>query len=247
MPHHITLTSPLPEDDLRFESMTVSEGLSTLGEMNLTLVSRRSDVKPEDLLGKIVTVKVELHEGRKRFFHGHVTRFGMGRPSGRQFGYRATVRPWLWFLTRTADCRIFQEMTVPEIVKKVFEDHGVAQFEFNLFRSYRKWNYCVQYRESDFNFIARLLEHEGIYWYFSHDDSKHKLVLVDSHSAHDAAPQCDSLPYVQSESESPGHAEFVTNWVFTREIRTGKVVTTSYDFERPSTKLKVEQVLQRKY
>ena len=80
------------------------------------------------------------------------------------------MNPWLWFLTRTADCRIFQEQGVPEIVTKVFDDHGIANYEFKLFRNYRKRAYCVQYRESDYNFVARLMEHEGIYWYFEHSD-----------------------------------------------------------------------------
>ncbi|NCW82094.1 MAG: hypothetical protein EBV68_09520, partial [Betaproteobacteria bacterium] len=101
-------------------------------------------------------------------------------------------------LTRTADCRVFQEMSVPDIVKKVFDDHaGLAQVKLKLFRSYRKWNYCVQYRESDFNFIARLLEREGIYWYFEHKADKHELVLMDSHSAHDPVSGEGTLRYIE--------------------------------------------------
>src|SRR5258706_4747535 len=192
MPPPITITSPLPAADLLFESMAASAGLSMLGDMQLGLLSEKPDLKPEDLLGKPVTVKVQLRDDAKRFFHGYVTRFGIGVHRGRYFAYHATVSPWLWFLTRTADCRIFQDLSVPDIVKKVFEDHGVANFEFNLFRRYRKWVYCVQYRESDYNFVARLMEHEGIYWYFEHGDGRHKLVLVDSQSAHDAAPACKS-------------------------------------------------------
>ena len=94
------------------------------------------------------------------------------------------VRPWLWFLTRTADCRIFQEMTVPDILKKVFADHGAADFKFELTGTYRKWTYCVQYRETDFNFVSRLMEQEGIYYYFRHTDGQHTLVLTDSTSKH---------------------------------------------------------------
>jgi type VI secretion system secreted protein VgrG len=236
----VTLTSPFPADSLLFEAMTASAGLSQLGEMQLTLLSSKPDLKPEDLLGKPVTVKVQLRDDAKRFFHGYVTRFGIGPHRGQYFTYQATVHPWLWFLTRTADCRIFQELSVPDIAKKVFEDHGVANFEFKLFRSYRKWVYCVQYRESDFNFVARLLEHEGIYWYFEHGDGQHKLVLVDSQSAHDAAPACKSLPYVEEGSGKAPDIECVSHWSFSRGVRSGKVVLASYDFERPSTDLKVK-------
>ena len=150
----ILLKSPLPAADLRFDAMSFSAGMSTLEETRLSLLSEKSDIPAEKLLGKTVDVQVLLRNGEKRHINGYVTRFGFGRHQGRYFGYEATVRPWLWFLTRTSDCRIFQELSVPDIVKKVFEDHSVANFEFKLFRAYRKWDYCVQYRESDFNFVA---------------------------------------------------------------------------------------------
>ncbi|HEX7438374.1 MAG TPA: type VI secretion system tip protein TssI/VgrG, partial [Caldimonas sp.] len=247
MPPPITLKSPLPAADLLFESMTSSAGLSSLGETQLNLLSAKPDLKPEDLLGKAVTVTVQLRGDAKRHFNGFVSRFGAGRHQGRYFAYQATVNPWLWFLTRTSDCRIFQDQTVPDIVKKVFEDHGIAKFEFKLFRTYQKWVYCVQYRESDYNFVARLLEHEGIYWYFEHKDGEHKLVLVDSQSAHDAAKSCESLPYVEQGTETAPDTDCVSDWRFSQEVRSGKVALTSYDFERPSTDLKVDAAKQRKY
>ncbi|MDQ6628449.1 MAG: type VI secretion system tip protein VgrG [Pseudomonadota bacterium] len=236
----ITLKSPLPAADLLFASMGATAGLSALGEMQLGLVSAKSDLKPEDLLGKPVTVTVQLRNDAKRHFNGFVTRFGIGTRNGRYFGYQATVSPWLWFLTRTSDCRIFQDLSVPDIVKKVFEDHGVANFEFKLFRSYRKWVYCVQYRESDYNFVARLLEHEGIYWYFEHGDGEHKLIMVDSQSAHDAAPSCETLPFIEHGADTAPDTDCVSDWAFSREVRSGKFALTSYDFERPSTDLKVK-------
>lgn len=247
MPHPITLSSPLPPADLRFASMSATAGLSVLGEMQLGLISQRADLDPKALLGQPVTVTIELRDDAKRHFHGYVTRFGIGRHRGRDYGYRATVRPWLWFLTRTSDCRIFQDESVPDIVKKVFDDHAIADFEFKLFRSYRRWTYCVQYRESDFNFVARLLEHEGIYWYFEHTDSGHKLVLVDSESAHDAVTGYESLPYVEDGTSSVADTDIVTAWSYAAEVRTGKVATTSYDFERPATSLLKDESLSRGY
>ena len=247
MPVPITLKSPLPAKDLMFESMTASAGLSMLGEMQLGLVSEKPDLKPEDLLGKPMTVSVALRDDKQRHFHGYVTRFGIGAHRGRYFGYQASVRPWLWFLTRTADCRIFQEQSVPDIVKTVFGDHGNASFEFKLFRSYRKWVYCVQYRETDYNFVARLLEHEGIYWYIEHGEGTSKVVLVDSQSAHDAAPGYESLPYYESAPGSAPDTECVSGWGFASEVETDKVALTSYDFERPSTSLKADAKRSHKY
>lgn len=240
MPAPITLTSPLPPEDLLFESMRCSEGLSMLGEMQLALVSAKPDLQPQDLLGKTMCVTVQLQGDAKRHFHGHVTRFSIGARSGRYYGYQASVRPWLWFLTRTTDCRIFQDLSVPDIVKKVFEDHAGASFKFNLFRSYRKWVYCVQYRESDYNFVARLLEHEGIYWYVEHGEGEHKLVLVDSKSAHDAAPDCKTLPYHENPGEAPPDVECISGWQFASAVETDHTLLRSFDFERPSTPLEVK-------
>ena len=247
MPSPITLSSPLPAEDLFFKAMVASAGMSMLGEAQLKLLSPRADLSPEDLLGKAVTVKAELHEGQKRYFHGYVTRFAIGANVGSHNVYKATVRPWLWFLTRTTDCRVFQEESVPDIVKKVFQDHSVASFEFKLFRQYRKWTYCVQYRESDYSFVARLMELEGIYWYFEHSDGQHKLVLVDSQSAHDAVPGHETLPYIVNTSHTPPDTEYISNWSFARELKTGKSVLTSYDFERPSVALLVNKEKSREY
>ena len=247
MPPPITLTSPLPANDLMFESMNHSAGLSMLGETQLGLLSEKSDLNALDLLGQSVTVNVSLRDEGKRHFNGIVSRFGSGTQRGRYFAYQATLRPWLWFLTRTTDCRIFQDMTVPDIVKKVFDDHPVANFEFRLFRSYRPWVYCVQYRESDYNFVARLLEHEGIYWYQEHSENEHKLLLVDSQSAHDPAPGCETLPYYANADQVPPDTDYVSNWYYEQAVKTGKVALTSYDFERPSTQLKVESQRSRSY
>ena len=236
-PPPIQLASPLPAGDLLFESMTASGGLSQLGEIQLNLVSRKGDLKPQDLLGKSVTITVQLRDDSKRHFNGFVTRFGIGANRGRWFGYQATVHAWLWFLTRTADCRIFQNKSVPDIVKDVFHDSGFSNYDFKLFRSYRKWVYCVQYRETDFNFVSRLLEHEGIYWYFVHEDGKHKLVLVDSHSAHDAAPGCKSLPFLEEGAATAPDTECVSRWNASDEMQSGKAALRSFDFERPSTVL----------
>jgi type VI secretion system secreted protein VgrG len=236
----ITLKSPLPAADLFFESMQLSAGLSMLGQMQLQLLSEKPDLKPTDLLGQPLTVSMQLSGDVQRHFNGYVTRFGLGVQQGRYHAYQATVRPWLWFLTRTSDCRIFQNLSVPDIVKKVFEDHGVANFQSKLFRDYSPRVYCVQYRESDYNFVARLLEQEGIYWYFEHSDGQHKLILVDAQSAHDAAPDCASLRYIEDPHHAPPDEQYICQWRCSQGVETGKIALTSFDFERPSTSLLVK-------
>jgi type VI secretion system secreted protein VgrG len=248
MPTPFSLTTPLPEADLRFDSMQHSASVSMLEETQLFLLSEKSDIAPEKLLGQTVDMQIELRDGEKRHICGHVTRFGLGRHQGRYFGYLAEVRPWLWFLTRSSDCRIFQEMTVPEIVKKVFADYGgVAVHEFKLNRSYRKRDYCVQYRETDFNFVARLMEDEGIFWYFEHDAGEHKLIVVDSPGALSAAPHADSLPYYGNTAQASPDVDIVTDWNFAREVRPGKVALRSYWFETPSTSLEVNKGEKRQH
>ncbi|NRF66451.1 type VI secretion system tip protein VgrG [Aquincola sp. S2] len=238
----ITLTSPLPDGDLMFDSMSYASGLSMLEELQLNLLSEKADIEPDKLLGQTVNLKIELRDGEQRHICGYVARFGMGRHQGRYHGYRAEVVPWLWFLTRTADCRIFQEMTVPEIVEKVFADHdAIASYELKLTGSYRKRDYCVQYRETDFNFVSRLMEEEGIYWYFEHDEGAHKLIIVDETSAHAAMPGYEKLPYYANTGQLSPDVDFISNWSFSRGVRTGKVVLRSYNFETPSTNLEVSR------
>jgi type VI secretion system secreted protein VgrG len=248
MPAAITLQSPLPAADLFIESMTVEEGLSQMGSIQLHLLSPKNTIAAADLLGKPVGVTLTDVGDHKRFFHGHVTRFGHGAARGRFHAYHAEVRPWPWFLTRTSDCRIFQAMSVPDIVKQVCNDHpGVAQLKFKLFRSYRKWDYCVQYRETDFQFISRLLEHEGIYWFIAHESGKHTLTLLDAISAHDPVGGTASIRHIEDPSTAPPDEQFVSNWRFDEEIQTEKVALTSYDFVRPSTSLGVDTQVSRSH
>ena len=242
----ISFQCPLPHKALRFESMTVTQALSTLDNIELLLVADKPDIGAEDLLGHPASVTLTLREGAQREFNGIVTRFGLGGSRGRYHQYQATVRPWLWFLTRTADCRVFQDATVKEIVEQVFADHAsIANFEFKLFRSYRRRVYCVQYRETDFNFVARLLEEEGIYWFFSHAKGAATLVLTDDASGLTPAEGAEELPYFDNAGQVPPNVDYVTAWTCSREVRSGKVALTSYDFERPSISLAVDHAISR--
>jgi type VI secretion system secreted protein VgrG len=174
------ITTPLAQDVLLFHRLQGWAGLGRPFEYQLTLLSTQRDINFDDVLGKQVSVQLLLPKSKYRYFSGYVTRFAQSGMVGRYYRYTATVCPWLWFLTRTADCQIFQDMTVPDILKKVFADHASADFDFQVSSSYRKWTYCVQYRETDFNFVSRLMEQEGIYYYFRHEKGRHTMVLVDS-------------------------------------------------------------------
>jgi type VI secretion system secreted protein VgrG len=246
MPRVMEVTTPL-KDDLLFHGMHAREELSRLSEYNLDLLSPKNDIDPDKILGKNVTVKLALPDDTTRYFNGFVTRFAQGGSYGRYIRYSAVVHPWLWFLTRTTDCRIFQEMTVPEIVEKVFADHGMADFKLALTGSYRKWVYCVQYRETDYNFVTRLMEEEGIYFYFTHTDGHHTAVLTDSTSKHAPTPGYETIHFAAPEQLVKPELEHINSWDFSRAIQPGVYVHDDYDLERPSVELKTKKVLPRTY
>jgi type VI secretion system secreted protein VgrG len=247
MPRVMEITTPLGPDVLLFHGMHAREYLSRLFEYQLDLLSPKKDIDLDEILGKNVTVTLALPDDSTRYFNGYVTRFSQSGMMGRYHRYSAVVRPWLWFLTRTADCRIFQEMTVPDIVKKVFNDHGTADFKFELTGTYRKWTYCVQYRETDFNFISRLLEQEGIYYYVRHTDGHNTVVFTDSTSKHVATSGYEKLPFISPEQVVRPELEHVSRWEFGREIQPGVYVHDDYDLERPSVELKTRKPLVRTY
>lgn len=246
MPRPILFNSPLGAEVLRFQGLSAQQGVSQLGALQVDLVADKPDLSAEDLLGQHAGVSLLMRDGSERHFNGLVTRFAIGPAQGRHYGYQATLRPWLWILTRTSDCRIFQNKDVKQIVEQVFGDHaGIANFQFKLTRSYRSRTYCVQYRESDYNFVARLLEEEGIYWYFEHSAGLHTLVLTDALAQLNPAPGCPPLTYFPNEGQVPPNVDYVSHWDAGSELHSGKVVTTSYDFERPSASLLANQSLPR--
>jgi type VI secretion system secreted protein VgrG len=233
----ITFTPPAKGKSLIFKSMIAHEELGRLFTYELELTSSDPHLKAEDMLGQLMTVHIELGHGDTRHYNGYVTQFSLAGTSGNYSAYRATLRPWLWLLTRTANCRIFQKMTVPAIIKQVFRDHGLTDFEEKLSGSYKAREFCVQYRETDFNFVSRLMEHEGIYYFFKHSASKHSLVLGDSHSAHEPSHSCPSLPYFPPDEHRSMTIEYVDHWHLSRQLKTGTFVSTDYDFERPQANL----------
>jgi type VI secretion system secreted protein VgrG len=240
------VTTPFGPDVLLFHAMHAREELSRVGECRLDLLSLKTDLDLDQILGRSVTVRVALQDDSIRFFNGFVTRFAQGGTYGRYRRYHANVHTWPWFMSRTADCRIFQDLSVPDIVKKVFADHPMAAFKDSLTGSYRIRTYCVQYRETDLNFVSRLLEDEGIYFYFTHEDGKHVLVLADSYSAHEAC-QADPIPFIAPDDLSRGDIEHVSSWTLAREVQPGNYVHDDYDFERPSVDLKTRKAVVRQY
>ncbi|HEY0712011.1 MAG TPA: type VI secretion system tip protein TssI/VgrG [Polyangia bacterium] len=231
------VTSPLGPEALELRRMTGHEELGRASFFELELLSNDGTIPLNKVLGKPMTVSLEVGEGTKRHFHGLVSRFSHVGNHGRYALYRATLRPWIWFLTRTANCRIFQKMTAPDVIKQVCKDHGFTDIEDALTGSYREWEYLVQYRETDFNFICRLLEQEGIYFYFKHEESVHKLVLADGYSAHQPAPGYDEIPWFPPDARAERERDYIDTINVSQNVQTGTFVIDDYDFERPKADL----------
>ena len=241
----IAVATPLGEEALLFRSMKGSEQLSKMFQYDLELSSADENINFDDILGKNVTVRLDVGEDAQRFFNGFVSRFSQTGRTADYAIYSATLRPWLWFLTRTADCRIFQEMTVPEIIKSIFEEHGFSDFKESLSGSYRKWVYCVQYRETDLNFISRLMEQEGIYYFFKHEDGKHTLIMADAYSAHEPIPGYEQIPYYPPTENVVREEDHISDWFCGREIQPGLYALTDFDFEKPKSDLAVKASIPR--
>lgn len=244
----IQVTTPLGEDALLFFKMVGEESLSKPFEYNLDLLSLKQDINPNQLLGESITIKLGLADGHWRYFNGYVTRFAQYGRLDDFAQYRLTIRPWLWFLTRASNCRVFQHKSVPDIIKQVFRDQNFSDFKERLSGSYSTREYCVQYRESDFNFVSRLMEEEGIYYYFSHKDGKHELVLSDSVSSHDKVPGYEKIPFHQEQGATDRtRNDHIHEWEVGKEVQSGFYALTDYDFKKPKASLLVKSSVTRSH
>ncbi|MES2090018.1 MAG: type VI secretion system tip protein VgrG [Pseudomonadota bacterium] len=233
----LRIDTPLGSD-LHVARMSAQEEMGRLFEINVDVLSEDAAIDPYDLLGKPVCVNMEVEGDSVRHFHGNVCRITQLGAAGRFNQYRLVLRPDLWLLTRRSDIRIFQEMSAPDIIKKVFDAHGMLA-KFSLQGIYSNREYCVQYRETDFNFVSRLMEQEGIYYYFEHVADKHTMVLVDKVSAHEPCPGSSTFKFRESVAGNID-LEAISHWHFSREIQSGKVTLRDFDFKKPALNLTSE-------
>lgn len=239
--------SPLGKDLLLVSRFTGQEHVSSLFRFEIELVADRAnlpEVAAEELLGKPVSISLALDEdfrnGSRRYFSGIVSRFVQGRQDDRFVHFHAEVVPWLWLTTLAGDCRIFQDVTVVDVVKQLFDElksdaPGIVEYRDATKETYTKRDYCVQYRETTFEFISRLLEEEGLFYFFEHEDGKHTLVLADDSGAHQDCPTESEFRY------RPGDAarqeeRVVTDWRVQHRLGTGSVATRDYHFQNPRTR-----------
>jgi type VI secretion system secreted protein VgrG len=230
------ISSPLGDNVLLLEAFEGSEAISTPFLFTASLLSEKPDLAPADLLRKPVGIAMATGSGRDRYFHGLVRRFSQLGRIDALTTYRMEIVPAFWFATLSADCRVFQKMSVLEIIELLFGEVGITDFAVRTTKSYPKREYCVQYRESHFAFISRLMEEEGIFYFFDHQATKHVMVLADGTSAIKPCP-AQAKVRVTAEAKAPMGEDVVLTWEKAQEIRTGKVKLTDYNFTQPSLNL----------
>ncbi len=229
----LKVDTPLGADILKLAAFDGEEGLSTLFSYRLDLISEESDLDPLQLLGKSITFSVQRADGTRRYFNGIGKRFtNLAIGSRGLRGYSAEIVPKLWLLTRHADCRIFQNKTVPQIIEQILSDRGITDYEMKARGHHPSHEYCVQYRETDFAFICRLMEEEGIFYFFRHADGQHTLVMADQATGYEDCTE-------SSVEFRPGATDWdaVHSWVRGSGYISGKVTTRDYNYLTPTANM----------
>jgi type VI secretion system secreted protein VgrG len=241
----ISLTTPLGTDKLLLAGFSGHEAISRLFSFHLDLLSEALDpsthqpappIAFSDIIGKTVTISITQSDNTPRYFNGLVSRFAQSGADSLFTHYQMEVVPWTWMLTRFADCKIFHNMKVGDIIEQVFTDRGFTDYELSLSGTYSPLEYTVQYRETDFNFISRLMEQNGIFYFFQHEEGKHTMYIADSSSAHEPCPGQESAG-LNLASGGLDADDSINSWNIEQELKSGKYTLTDYYFITPSTSL----------
>jgi type VI secretion system secreted protein VgrG len=234
---YLRFDSPAGKDKLIPVGIEGEEEISALFRLRLELTSAEPALDFKKLVGKGATLTVIGGDGAERHLHGLVVRFVQGGCDASAYRYVAELRPWLWLLGRAADCRVFQNLTVPEILAEVFNEHGQRDFRNACKKTYEKREYCVQYNETALAFVSRLMEEEGIFYYFEHAKGSHTLVLADDADAFARYPGGKAVDF-ESESEAAWNAgDVVTACEVEETVVAEAYAVDDFNFETPSTAL----------
>jgi type VI secretion system secreted protein VgrG len=216
----LAITSPLGKDVLLLTGFRGHEAISQLFNFQVDLVAESNEeIHFERIIGQTVTLEMRLanEERRRRYFHGLVKRFSQGTRDETFVHYRAELVPKFWLLQKKVRSRIFQHITVPNILHQVLKGLDVR---YDISATYYPRDYCVQYRESDFEFASRLMEEEGIYYFFDHSETGHQMILSDAPTQH---PDISGQSNVIYDEVSGGARKDmrITAWEKSQELRSG--------------------------
>lgn len=236
----LEVLTPLGDTTLLLRQFHGSEQISGCFEYVLSLHSEDHDIDPNALLGNHVCIRMQCGGQPERYLDGIACEFGHTGFSGRYATYQLVLRPWLWVLSTRTDCRVFQKQTSVEILQKVVAGWQDADFEIELRvnETPPEREFCVQYSESDLNFVMRLLEDDGLYFFFEHSENKHKLIVADSKDAHKTAPGFEKLSMRQWDSERTDAAS-IWSWAACASVKSGAAAMRDYDFAKPRANIDV--------
>jgi len=241
----LLVNTPLREDFLLLEEFSASETISELFSYQLKLVHEETAegliptvVDPATLLGQPVGIKINLPDKTSRFFNGVISHWRQGNRDTRFTYYNAIVVPKIWILTQKSQSRIFQRLTVPEILKKVFAGFSV---KYEFVGTFNRREYCVQYQETDFAFASRLMEEEGIYYFFEHTNTDHKMIVANTPLSHLPCPTQNKFPFEADLTRKDGPVSSIGTWEMAYQLQTGKVTIWDHNFELPHRKLEADE------
>ncbi len=239
----LQIHTPLPDDSLLLTEIQGREALCELFHFNLSTVAELGTPVPfEQMLGKKITVRIEsiAESGDYRYFSGICKRIAQGERTEEFTNYYLEIVPAFWLLTRRMRSRIFQQKTVKDILQDVLTG---LEVEWHLQGAYKQRDYCVQYQESDFNFACRLMEEEGIFWFFKHTADSHQLVVADTPQAHPDLPYGSTVVFEEFFGHSPKD-DRVYEWSKGQEIRSGKYTLWDEHHQLPGKHLEAEKTIQ---
>ena len=225
--------------DMRVTEFSVSEGVSRLTSLAVTLVSSDPEIKLKDMINKRVTLTLRsTQKVSDKYFYGVITGFSLIKATHKYGEYTAEIMPVFWYLNLRQQSRIFQKMSVKDIIERVLKDAGFDSddYSFKTQKAYPKREYCVQYRESDFNFICRLLEEEGVFYFFQHEEGKGKEMLIfgDSSSVYPDCAPFNTVSYREATgADIPSGMEYVSECHLQQEVCSGKVSLNDFNYEKP--------------
>jgi type VI secretion system secreted protein VgrG len=230
------------KDEFVFRHLQGREALSELFDYKIELLCENDSIKLEDILGTPIVLTMQLQDGGERHFHGHVIQFIYAGTDGSYACYHARVRPWLWFLEMTTDCRIFQNLSVPDIIEQIFSKYPMASYGLMLNETHPTREYCVQYNETDLTFVRRLMEDEGIFHFFEHSSGEHKLIVADNDQAYTQRAGYKEVPFYPRDDQARRERDHLYEWRSTLDVRPGRFIQTSFDFEKPRAELETRRL-----
>jgi type VI secretion system secreted protein VgrG len=236
----VDIFPPAEMGPVTFERMTGGEALGAPFELDVDVLSPTGDIPTAKVLGKSFTIALSRGAPPPRYYNGIVTRLAQVAWTGAAFRYRAKLRPTLWMMTKVSNCRIYQNTTIPDLIMERLGAHGVTVKKHLGYDKYPNWEYLVQYNETDFNLVSRLMEQEGIFYYFVHDKGKHTMWLVDALTVPDAVAGYSKIQFSPTGDRamdlSKQH-ETIDSWGESSQVEPGAYAAKEFDFEEPGKPL----------